>query len=295
MAVQAQYADEVERKMRALQQEFGALLLAAGGGNGGGYDCDLTCNNVGGGGGMESRKRGKEVVDVEQYVSSSAALRPIPGMRRRMVESTSGRSAAAVRDAFVSELRLQNAEIDARVRMECEQMRGALVHAASVAVARRLRDKEAELEAARRRAAELEEHLWQANAKTQAWCVLARKNEAVAADLRATVDHLLRARAAPAQAVEGFGESCPSLPLIAPAAVDDAQSCCFETNIAPTDDASSSPAASKWSCKSCVEREAAVVLLPCRHLCLCKACEAKLDACPVCLTAKNASIPININ
>ncbi|KAL5203646.1 hypothetical protein ABZP36_008517 [Zizania latifolia] len=103
MAVQAQYgglagcfprgfeADEVELQMRVLQ-EYGALLSAAGGGNGGGYDCaavvsgaevsELTCNNVGGGGVMASRKRGREVVDVEQYVSSSAALLPIPGMAK---------------------------------------------------------------------------------------------------------------------------------------------------------------------------------------------------------------------
>ncbi|KAG8089952.1 hypothetical protein GUJ93_ZPchr0011g26873 [Zizania palustris] len=332
MAVQAQYgglagwfprgfeADELEMQMRALQ-EYGALLSAsaAGGGIGAGYDCaavvsgaevsELTCNNVGGGGVMASRKRGMEVVDVEQYVSSSAALLPIPGMTkaaavaaaptpvRRMVDSamtsTSGRSAVAVGDALVSELVLQNAEIEALVRMECERMRGALVRAASAAVARRLREKEAELEAARRRAAELEEHLRQATAETQAWCGLARSNEAVALGLRATLDHLLRA--APAQAAEGFGETCPALPVIAPAAADDAQSCCFETNIAPTDDAASSPAGGKWSCKSCVEREATVLLLPCRHLCLCTACEPKLDACPVCLTAKNASVPIDIN
>ncbi|XP_040384780.1 E3 ubiquitin-protein ligase BOI-like [Oryza brachyantha] len=310
-------------------QEFGGMFCGVGGYAAGGYDCaaavvsgaaqsELTCNNGGSGGGVVmSRKREREMV--EQYVASSAALLPIPGMTKaaavapvcRVVESamtsTSGRPAAAVGDALVTELCLQSAEIDAVVRMECERMSAgleqarkrqcqALVRAASASVARRLREKEAELEAARRRAAELEERLRQAAAESQAWCGLARSNEAVAAGLRATLDHLLRA--APAPAAEGFGDSGP---LAAAAAADDAQSCCFETTnphgaTAPGDDAATSPAAGgKWSCKSCSERDATVLLLPCRHLCLCKACEPRLDACPVCLAPKNASVHIATN
>uniref|UniRef100_A0A0E0F6C5 RING-type domain-containing protein n=1 Tax=Oryza meridionalis TaxID=40149 RepID=A0A0E0F6C5_9ORYZ len=337
MAVQAQYGGgmaagmclpdhEVEAQMRALQ-ELGAMFSAAGGGcyngdGGGGYDCaavvsgaaqsELTCNNGGGGGGAvgmgAGRKREREVVEQYAAVASSAALLPIPGMMKvaapvsRLVESgmtsTSGRSAAAVGDALVSELCAQSAEIDAVVRMECERMRAgleqarkrqcqAVVRAASAAAARRLREKEAELDAARRRAADLEERLRQAAAESQAWCGLARSNEAVAAGLRATLDHLLRAAAA--QPAEGFGDSDPL------ATADDAQSC-FDTKArAAADDAATSPAASRWSCKSCGEGDATVLLLPCRHLCLCKACEPKLDACPVCLAAKNASVHIAIN
>uniref|UniRef100_A0A0E0J2S2 RING-type domain-containing protein n=1 Tax=Oryza nivara TaxID=4536 RepID=A0A0E0J2S2_ORYNI len=302
-----------------------------GGGGGGGYDCaavvsgaaqsELTCNNGGGvcGGAVgmgvgAGRKREREVVEQYAAVASSAALLPIPGMMKvaapvsRLVESgmtsTSGRSVAAVGDALVSELCAQSAEIDAVVRMECERMRAgleqarkrqcqAVVRAASVAAARRLREKEAELDAARRRAAELEERLRQAAAESQAWCGLARSNEAVAAGLRATLDHLLlrAAAAAPAQPAEGFGDSDP----LATAAADDAQSSCFDTKAHAADDAATSPAASKWSCKSCGEGDATVLLLPCRHLCLCKACEPKLDACPVCLAAKNASVHIAIN
>ncbi|XP_062183515.1 BOI-related E3 ubiquitin-protein ligase 1-like [Phragmites australis] len=315
MAVQAQFAFGC--------LPYGALLAAVGNT---GYGCqyngagvvsgaqsELTCN---GGGVVASRKRGREV-EPEQYVlTSSAALLPIPGMQKAVVEqqalapvdaasrmvesamtSTSGRTAAAsasVADALVSELCQQGAEIDALVWAECERLRArleharkrqcqALVQAAAGAAARRLREKETELDAARRRAADLEERLRQAAAESEAWCGLARSNEAVAAGLRATLEYLLRGAGSCPAPAEGFGESDPTS---SPAAADDAQSCCFEAKDAP---------GTKWACKACGECEAAVLLLPCRHLCLCKACEPRLDACPICLAAKNASIHIAAN
>ncbi|OEL33942.1 hypothetical protein BAE44_0005040 [Dichanthelium oligosanthes] len=147
--------------------------------------------------------------------------------------STSGRLAvtasASVADARVSELCRQDAEVDALVRAECGRLRAGLEQARkrqgqalARAAALLLREKDAELDAVRRRAAELE---------GQAWCGLARTNEAVATGLRSALDTLLLrgagAGAAPVaqQPVEeGFGESC--LALVAEAA-DDAESCCF--------------------------------------------------------------------
>ncbi|WVZ51364.1 hypothetical protein U9M48_002516 [Paspalum notatum var. saurae] len=226
--------------------------------------------------------------------------RPIVGTDRpsSATASTSGRPVpgSSAADAPVAELCRQGCaeEVDALVRAECDRLRAgvdqaskrqrqALARRAAAGAARALREKEAALDTARRRAAGLEELLRRAAAERHAWRGVARSNEAAAAGLRATLDALLlRAAGAGAPAdeeEEGFGESCQNA-----AAADDAVSCCFvEKAEAP---------ARGWACRACGAGEASVLVLPCRHLCLCKACEPRADACPVCLAAKNASIHV---
>ncbi|OAY85907.1 putative BOI-related E3 ubiquitin-protein ligase 3 [Ananas comosus] len=236
--------------------------------------------------------------------------------------STSGRAAAAAAaaagsspsplayDLLLSHLCHHNAEIDALVRLQNERLRsgleearkrhcGALLAAAERGAARRLREKEVELEAARRRNAELEEKVRQLAAESQIWFNVARNNEALASSLRASLDHLLLQQqqqqqhhtSSPLLLPEGFGDSSP--------AIDDAQSCCFAAK--PHDDDNDdddeevgirSERARVCCCRACGDAEACVLLLPCRHLCLCRACESKSDACPLCHVPKNASLQI---
>jgi E3 ubiquitin-protein ligase BOI and related proteins len=296
MAVLPQFGGLPEGLAR---DDYGALLLLATGNNGyyRQYDnCagvvtaaqrELTCNGGGGGVVLPSWKRGKEAgIGIEQFASSSSALLPVPGMLKEVgVASTSGRAVVLWSPRSLVK-RWYGAEIDALLRAECDRMQAGLGRARTrqrleltrLAAARRLREKEAELGAALRRAAGLEERVRHAAAESQAWLGAARANEAVAVGLRAALD---RSRTAPP--VEGFGESEP-VPF-GEAAADDAQ---------PEDTAGASPAGSnnKRACRACGEREASVLLLPCRHLCLCKACERRVDAC---LAVKNASIHVAEN
>uniref|UniRef100_A0A0A9CVZ2 RING-type domain-containing protein n=1 Tax=Arundo donax TaxID=35708 RepID=A0A0A9CVZ2_ARUDO len=114
--------------------------------------------------------------------------------------------------------------------------------------------------------------LRQMGAEGQAWQGIASSHEAAAAGLRTTLDQLLQS---PCAGAKGEGE----------AEAEDAQSCCFEKEEREADRGG-------WACQACGEAEACVLLLPCRHLCLCGGCEAAVDVCPVCLATKNASLHV---
>ncbi|XP_017250626.1 E3 ubiquitin-protein ligase BOI-like [Daucus carota subsp. sativus] len=46
-------------------------------------------------------------------------------------------------------------------------------------------------------------------------------------------------------------------------------------------------------CQMCGEEISSVVLLPCKHLCCCRTCEANVYSCPVCKMAKESSLEVS--
>lgn len=132
-------------------------------------------------------------------------------------------------------------------------------------VSRKLHEKDAELETVTRKNKELVESMKRATSEAQNWCYMAKYNESVVNVLKSNLEQAMMQGTK-----EGHGESD----------VDDAASC-----IDPNNYLSSGPASSKRDvilCKACKRREVSILLMPCRHFCLCKECGGFVSVCPVC-------------
>ncbi|XP_037467335.1 BOI-related E3 ubiquitin-protein ligase 1-like [Triticum dicoccoides] len=182
-----------------------------------------------------------------------------------------------------------NNEIDRLLQEHAERLRLALADtrrrqnrsllgAAEALAARRVREVEAETFKAARRGVELEERLARLRAEAASWQAKAMSDQSTAAALHAQ----LQQEAATAQA--GSGKAAEE----AEGAADDAESGFIDPDrvvevVAPP------PAR---PCRACRLRPATTVLLPCRHLCVCAACDpgasasqagtAAAAACPAC-------------
>lgn len=131
-----------------------------------------------------------------------------------------------------------------------------------------------QLERERRKNADLEEKVRQISAESQAWFNAARNSEAMATALRSTLDQALLSAATAAAAEDPLAE--------------DARSCCYEGGDEPDVEATGRVR----QCEVCGEKKGCVLLLPCRHLCLCKECEPTTATCPVCCSMKNGALEV---
>ncbi|PIA40680.1 hypothetical protein AQUCO_02400026v1 [Aquilegia coerulea] len=326
MAVQAQYMSPVLRATNVFEEFHSGNLFGSYYNHGvqqqqflngtvfSEPESELTCNNMSG-----SRKRNRDdhhqhsnlplqMMNQQQqfrFLKSSK----IQESNRSEVTSTSGRSYE--NDQYInvndlnSHLLHQNLEIDALILLQNEKLRSgieearkrhcrSLLSVLELQVLKRLEEKECELANASRRNAELEEKVKQMNAENQIWFNIAKNNESIVCTLKSSLEQILFQNQG--QVKEGYGDS--------ESVTDDAQSsCCKEDK---------TTSSSSWKniekivqennelkqrkyCKVCHENEVSVLLLPCRHLCLCKNCESKLDTCPICNSLKNASLQIFIS
>ncbi|KAK2995317.1 hypothetical protein RJ640_023831 [Escallonia rubra] len=185
---------------------------------------------------------------------------------------------------LATQIKHQKDEIELFIQAQGEQLRRtlaekrqrhyrALIGTAEEAVARRLREREAEAERAARRNAELEARAAQLGAEAQAWRERARAHEAQAAALQAQLQQAIMGvgcGGGQAEREEGSAEDAESA-YIDPERV--------EASVGP-------------ACRACGKRVASVVLLPCRHLCVCGECDAVVQACPLCLSFRSSSVEV---
>lgn len=220
--------------------------------------------------------------------------------RNSTVTSASGSitAAAAAPPSFVyslgdnvrTELDRQKEEFDQYMKIQEEQLAkgvremkqrhvSAFVAAIERGVGKKLREKEAEIESVNEKNKELVERIKQVASEAQSWHYRAKYNESVVNVLKTNLqqaisqDHHNRGGAK-----EGFGDS----------EVDDAAS-------SFADPAGRHLSRQLAVCRACGSREVSMLLMPCRHLCLCKECDGFVGVCPVCRSMKTASFQVQLS
>ncbi|XP_022724077.1 BOI-related E3 ubiquitin-protein ligase 1-like isoform X2 [Durio zibethinus] len=228
----------------------------------------------------------------------------------------SGVSSVLDDDVF-SQIQQQHQEIDRfiaehteKVRLELEERRKRqstmLITAIQEGVVKKLKEKDEEIQRMGKLNWVLQERVKSLYMENQLWRDLAQTNEATANSLRTNLEQVL-AHVSEERHVSGGG---------AAALADDAESSCGSSDegwrkvIPPQPqgqgrgcvggDCGAQDKAvvvgNNRKCRKCGEKESSVLLLPCRHLCLCTLCGSTLVcSCPVCDSVTNGSVHVNMS
>ncbi|OIW10322.1 hypothetical protein TanjilG_28073 [Lupinus angustifolius] len=193
-------------------------------------------------------------------------------------------------DEFDIFLHAQGEELMRTLAEKMQRHYQELLRKAEEAVARRLREKEAEVEKAMRRHAELEARAAQMSAEAQVWQAKAMAQEAAAASLQAQLQQTLTA--AGSAGCRGGDDGGAGLPFAQDGGqAEDAESTYIDMDRVEVVES----VAARAKCKGCRKRVVSVVVLPCRHLCICAECDSRLRACPICLTPKNSTVEVYLS
>lgn len=164
-----------------------------------------------------------------------------------------------------------------KVRTEIEDRRKRYCRRIEQNMVKKLKAKEEEIIKIGKMNFALEERVKSLCFENQILKEMAQTNEATANALRFNLEHVL--------AQHRGGEA---------AVADDAQSSCGSA-LAESRSNRDDEKSSRRTCRWCGKEESCVLLLPCRHLCLCTACSSSLLTCPVCSSAKTATVHVNIS
>ncbi|KAI4365925.1 hypothetical protein MLD38_021863 [Melastoma candidum] len=193
-------------------------------------------------------------------------------------------------DSFKVEIDQQKKEMDLYIKAQEETLaKGlrelrqkqtvALLSTIEKGVLKKLQEKDLELEMMNCKNRELEERIKQVTNEVQTWHYRAQYNKSVVNILKNNLEQVMSHGAM--QGKEGCGDS----------EVDDAAS--YANHNIPMDGVGDPRyGVNKMACKSCKMRRVEMLLLPCRHLCLCKECDAVMDVCPLCHVRKTATAQV---
>ncbi|KAK2634704.1 hypothetical protein Ddye_029501 [Dipteronia dyeriana] len=265
MAVQDQHGQQVQQYQQSNLMTQNPLMAVIGG-----TESDLTsCNAYG------FRKRARDNNDfilianlnhLQQHQNQSTKLLDVDNPSGSCPASTSSRH----RDDqdLNSYLDGQNLELKAFIRLQNEKLRAMVGLIMEERIMRKVEAKERELEIAKRVKRDLEEKVKEKSEENQMWFNVAKQSEASVFSLRQSLVKLLLYNNINSHdhVIEGFGETNGE--------DDEARQVMMK------------------SCKGCGGGDVSVLVLPCRHLCLCKHCDFRFNCCPVCNSVKHAALNV---
>uniref|UniRef100_A0A7N0TPZ4 RING-type domain-containing protein n=1 Tax=Kalanchoe fedtschenkoi TaxID=63787 RepID=A0A7N0TPZ4_KALFE len=246
--------------------------------------------------GVEPKKRKLEVQDFfenNSQISSQDILRPVPVSTGLGLSLDNGQVCSSGDSGFLSligedlgkELQQQDEEIDRFLKVQAERMRQAVmqkmreqqmktVSFLENKVLNKLHEKDSELRMINQKNMVLEDRLEKETMKLDLWKQRAKYNTTMMSALRQRLQEISEQNGLNK---EGFGDS----------EIVDTASCCNgrgpDLYYLPKDH---SVMQELTTCKGCGQKEVCMLLLPCKHLCLCKECESKLSLCPLCHSSK---------
>lgn len=174
-------------------------------------------------------------------------------------------------------VKVQEENIIKGIRELNQKHTASLLNTLEKEVTKKLSEKEMEIVTMNQRNMELGLKIKQVAMEAQSWHYRAKYNESVVNALKNNLQQVIAQN--PVQGKEGYGDS----------EVGDAASC---TNVNALGNPNQTFSMKPLNCKACNAKEVCVLLLPCRHLCLCKDCEVLTENCPVCQATRTESIHV---
>ncbi|KAI3913975.1 hypothetical protein MKW98_010787 [Papaver atlanticum] len=182
-------------------------------------------------------------------------------------------------DRFVT---LQNERLRLALHEQRKQQLAVMLASLDSKAVNLLQQKNDQLSEATKKTMELEECLRKAEMENQVWQRIAKENEAMVIALHNTLDQVKENVYCYSSVAEDAGSCCDNY--------DDNN---VHNNPEPEQvDENSLMMMNKIVCKGCNSRDSCILLFPCRHLCLCKSCDAFSSHCPVCKCVKNGSMEV---
>ncbi|KAL8227492.1 hypothetical protein R6Q57_015076 [Mikania cordata] len=233
------------------------------------------------------------------HVSTGLKLSYDDEERNSSITSASGSMPAAPSimssfgDSVTTELDRQNEELERHIMLQGDIMLKGVKdirqrHMASFlasigkSIDKKMREKDVEIESINRKNKELVERIKQVANEAQNWHYRAKYNESIVNMLRSNLQQALAQGVD--QVKEGFGDTDLE---------NDAVSSINPNNYhGLANDGPRKEHDNSMICKACNVNEVSILVMPCRHLSLCKDCDRGLSVCPVCQIVKTIGVEV---